>query len=303
MEVEGKMSLDRIDELMRAVFEELIAREGSATGRDALAGVPRRVKLTETDKGLNPGGFPRWETNLRLYSIDCTKAGYLQKQNGYWKITDLGSEALKLPNGAMIRSATKAYRLWKANRDGSVPPPPELEIAPPPGEDPLSVRLDAFERAEEQAREGIEQHLQKLNPYEFQDMVGHLLRAMGYFVAHNAPAGPDGGVDLLVYKDPLGTVAPRVKVQVKHRRDTKISVREIRELHGLLHADEVGLMVSSGGFTSDAAREARASSKHIDMIDLERFVTLWEQHYGHVKEDGQAMLPLAPVYFLAPVDD
>jgi hypothetical protein len=68
------------------------------------------------------------------------------------------------------------------------------------------------------------------------------------------------------------------------------TVKEIRELHGLLHNDEVGLMVSSGGFTSDAAREARSSSKHVDMIDLERLVTLWQQHYGRMSEEARAML-------------
>lgn len=129
------------------------------------------------------------------------------------------------------------------------------------------------------------------------------LRGMGYFIAHDAPPGPDGGVDLIVYKDALGTVPPRIKVQVMHRRNTKVTVKEIRELHGLLHNDEVGLMVSSGGFTSEAAREARASSKHVDMIDLERFVTLWQQHYDRIGDEGRAMLPLAPIYFLAPVEE
>src|SRR5438477_9293561 len=101
----------------------------------------------------------------------------------------------------------------------------------------------------------------RLRPTISREWWAHLLRGMGYFVAHDAPPGPDGGVDLIVYKDALGTVPPRIKVQVKHRRDTKVSVKEIRELHGLLNNDEVGLMISSGGFTSEAAREARSASK------------------------------------------
>jgi len=62
-------------------------------------------------------------------------------------------------------------------------------------------------------------------------------------------------------------------------------------------------MVSSGGFTSDSAREARSSSKHVDMIDLERFVLLWQQHYHRITEEGRAMLPLAPIYFLVPIEE
>lgn len=304
MESATLMTIERVDELMRAVFEELVAKDGSAHGRDALAAVPKRVKLTEVERSANASGVARWETNVRWHTIDCVKAGYLQKENGYWKITDLGRQALKLPKGELIRTAARLYREWKAkNGEGTGTAPEAVTPPPPPKADDATLRSEAFERAEEDAREGIERHVHKLSPYEFQDLVSHLLRAMGYFVAHNAPPGPDGGVDLIVYKDPLGTVAPRIKVQVKHRKDVKVSVKEIRELHGLLHADEVGLMVSSGGFTSDAAREARASSKHVDMMDLERFVTLWQQHYDRTTEEGRAMLPLAPVYFLAPVDE
>ena len=52
---------------------------------------------------------------------------------------------------------------------------------------------------------------------------------MGYHVPFVAPPGRDGGVDVIAYKDPLGTVAPRIKAQIKHREE-KVTVREVREL-------------------------------------------------------------------------
>lgn len=297
------MTLDRLDELMRIVFDELAKRDGSAHAREILNALSQRVQLTEVEKSLNKSGIPRWETNVRWWTSSCVKAGFLQKGAGYWKLTEQGREAMKLPKGELIREANRLYNEWAARRDKDEPKQPE---APPPEVESgdTVLRRDAFDKAEEEARRGIEEHIHKLSPFEFQELVGYLLRSMTYFIAHNAPPGPDGGVDLIVYKDPLGTVTPRIKVQVKHRRDGKVSVKEIRELHGLLqHNDEVGLMVSTGGFTSEAAREARASSKHVDMIDLERFVTLWQQHYERISEEGRAMLPLAPIYFLAPSDD
>jgi len=295
------MSLDRIGETIRAAFEEIIEHDGSARAGDVLKGVGKRLTLTDTEKSLNATGIPRWETNLRFYTTSCVKAGYLQKSNGYWKITDQGRDALvKFRKGDLIREINRRYSEW-ASRQKKDEPKDELPVEVEKTE-PL-LRNATFEKAEEQARNGIEEHIFRTAPYDFQDMVGHLLSGMGYFVAHNAPPGPDGGVDLIVYKDALGTVAPRVKVQVKHRRDTKVSPKEIRELHGLLHNDEVGLIVSSGGFTSEAMREARSSSKHVDMIDLERLVTLWQQHYDRLSEEGRAMLPLTPVFFLAPSND
>jgi restriction system protein len=296
------MPLDRIGEVLHAALEEIVARDGSAPANEVLTGVEKRVPLTDVERSLNKSGIPRWETNLRFYTTSCVKAGYLQKGNGYWKITDQGRHALKMPAPELIRDVNKKYNAWAAQRPKNQPSDEktDTEIEEKAAS---TTRAEIYEKAEEQAQSVIEEFVHALAPYDFQKMVGHLLRGMGYFIAHDAPPGPDGGVDLIVYKDALGTIPPRIKVQVKHRRDSKVSVKEIRELHGLLNNDEVGLMVSSGGFASAAAREARAASKHVDMIDLERLVLLWQQHYERITEDGRAMLPLAPIYFLAPIEE
>ncbi len=101
------MSLDRIGEVVRAALEEIAARDGSAPANEVLAGVERRVRLTEVERSPNKSGIPRWETNLRLYTTSCVKAGYLQKGNGYWKITDQGRIALKQPSGELIRDINR----------------------------------------------------------------------------------------------------------------------------------------------------------------------------------------------------
>jgi restriction system protein len=90
---------------------------------------------------------------------------------------------------------------------------------------------------------------------------------------------------------------------VKHR-EQKATAKEIRELEGLLRRDDdIGLLVSSGGFTSDAEREARASHKHIELMDLSRFVGLWQEHYDKLRESGRTMLPLVKIFFLAPDEE
>jgi len=302
MREKSLMPLDRIGELMKAMLEELIAQGGMARGTDVLAAVAKRFQFSPVELELYSNGSPRWETNLRFYTTNCVKAGWLHKSKGTWQITPEGREVVSLPPDELVRESNRRYNAWAQAR-AKEPVDQQVDdlnesAAPVP-----ALRDITFEQAAEQARNSIEQHLFTLSPYEFQDLVGHLLRAMGYFVAHTAPPGPDGGVDLVVYKDPLGTVAPRIKVQVKHRRDSKVTSREIRELQGLIQHEEVGLMVSSGGFARDAANEARRASKHIDLIDLERFVTLWQEHYSNLTEEGRAMLPLIAIYHLAPTED
>lgn len=66
---------------------------------------------------------------------------------------------------------------------------------------------------------------------------------------------------------------------------------------------DIGLIVSSAGFTSETEKEVRSSTRHIETMDLERVITLWEQHYGKVREQGKALLPLAKLYFLTPTEE
>jgi restriction system protein len=70
---------------------------------------------------------------------------------------------------------------------------------------------------------------------------------------------------------------------------------------GLLQNDnDVGMFVSSAGFTSDAKTTARGSHVHVELIDLERFIALWQEFYLKLTDEDKALLPLVPIYFYAP---
>jgi len=123
---------------------------------------------------------------------------------------------------------------------------------------------------------------------------------MGYYTPFIAPSGKDGGVDIIAYRDPLGTVAPRIKVQVKHREQSA-SVHEIRQLMGLLQKDgDAGIFISSGGFTPDSKTTARTSHVHVELIDLSRFIELWQEFYHKLTDEDKSRLPLIPIYFYSP---
>ena len=93
---------------------------------------------------------------------------------------------------------------------------------------------------------------------------------------------------------------PRTKVQVRRRKD-KINVEGLRSFMTLLGDQDVGIFVSTGGFTSDAESEARTQEKRkVTLLDLEKLFDLWVQHYDKVAESDKRLLPLKPVYYLAP---
>jgi len=155
---------------------------------------------------------------------------------------------------------------------------------------------------QETAADGIRQRIFSLNAYQFQDLVAALLRAMGYFTPFIAPRGKDGGVDIVAYQDPLGAANPRIKLQVKHRQNNPVTVQEVRELVGLLgKVGDVGMFVSSGGFTSDAKQLARNTHVHVELIDLERLIDLWQDFYVKMDDEQKEHLRLRPVYFYDPI--
>ena len=161
-------------------------------------------------------------------------------------------------------------------------------------------RTASYEQAVATAREEIEGHIKRLDPYAFQDFVAALLRGMGYYTPFVAPKGPDKGVDIIAYKDPLGAETPRVKVQVKHRSNDKVSRKEVAELHCILKKDEMGIIVSSSGFTPDAILEVRNASTHIESIDRNQLIDLWGEYYERLSEEDKQILPLKRIWFLAP---
>jgi restriction endonuclease Mrr len=86
-------------------------------------------------------------------------------------------------------------------------------------------------------------------PYDFQELVAELLKAMGYHVAWVSPPGKDAGIDIVAWVDPLGTRPPRIKVQVKRRTD-KVGADGLRSFLAVIGAEDVGIYVAAGGFTT-----------------------------------------------------
>jgi len=146
---------------------------------------------------------------------------------------------------------------------------------------------------------GIKDFIAKKKPYDFQFLIGALLRAMGYYTPFISPKGRDGGVDIIAYSDPLGVKIPRLKVQVKHYPNSAISVDDVRSLKGITNAaSEIGLFVTSGTFSKEAERSARDGNIHIRLIDGEELVELWKTNYHNLSDEDKNMLPLHPIYFL-----
>ena len=216
--------------------------------RELMNRVGRQADLNDWAKErYEVTGNVRWQSIMQFFSITCAKAGYLVKKKGVWYITPEGEEALKLGKDEFIWSAIVAYRKWKAELQS-----PSCDESSTHGEEETNGDSDtisfSYENIEQVALEGFERYISKKNAYEFQDLVAALLRGMGYHTPFVAPKGKDGGIDVIAYRDPLGTESPRIQVQIKHRSNSA-TVHEVRQLMGLLQKEgDVGIFVSTGGF-------------------------------------------------------
>jgi restriction system protein len=265
--------------------------------KEVLREVERTLGLTEFEKSEYPRspGVRRFEKIARFSTIGAVKAGWLVKNKGQWLLTDEGRTALSaFPDPeALFRESDRLYRVWEKSQ-----PDEEDSVDDPEAESPSAAIT--LEEAEENAREAIHAYLAAMPPYDFQNLVAALLRAMDYHVSWIAPPGPDRGVDIVAYNDPLGATGPRIKVQVKRRSD-KVAVQGIRSFMAVLSTNDVGIFVTTSGFTSEAQAEARQQeSRRVSLLALDELIDLWVEHYEALPESEKQLLPLRPIYYLAP---
>ena len=149
-----------------------------------------------------------------------------------------------------------------------------------------------YEEVKAQADELIADHIHQLDPFEFEELVAAVLRAMGYQAVTTDP-GPDRGIDIVAHPDALGFEKPLIKVQVKHRQSTA-GGPAMREFVGTLRPEESGLFVSTGGFTNDASTEAEHA--HVTLLDRDRFIQLLLEHYDDLESEHTARIPLRRVW-------
>jgi restriction system protein len=289
----------RKGELVRGVFAILESNPDGLPAREVLRLLDQVVPPTawEAEDYPNRPGVRRYEKTVRFATIGPVKAGWMTKDHGQWTLTDEGRDAYRTYTDPeeFIRRAGALYREWKRARGAE-----EEEEEAPDAEAPSPSAT--LEEAEELAWTEIRDFLQHMPPYEFQDLVAALLRAMEYHVAYIAPAGPDQGIDIVAFRDPLGATQPRIKVQVKRRRDST-GAEGLRAFMAVLGDQDVGIFVSTGGFTSEAQREARTQERRrLTLIDARALFELWVEHVDAMPEEDRRLLPLRRVHFLAPSD-
>lgn len=118
---------------------------------------------------------------------------------------------------------------------------------------------------------------------DFEKQVAEVYRERGYHVEELGGNGPDGGVDLRMRRDGLTTV-----VQCKRWKTYKVSVQPVRELFGVMAAENAdrAIFISSGIYTQDALRFAEG--KPIELIDGAQLAEMLRRFQTSLRESVES---------------
>jgi restriction system protein len=274
------------------VLEILSNHNDGLHWKELFAELEKVMPATEFENSNYPtNGNRRRPYVVRFATIAISKAGWLTKEKGIWTITEQGKKALvQFPTPEQLQQeASRLYKDWHSEH---------ADEDSPEVEDRKIESATSIDLAEENALLSISEYLSTMPPYDFQDMVGALLDAMGYYVDWIAPPGKDGGIDLIAFQDKIGASGRRIKVQVKRKADPA-GTSVIHSFLGVLSEDDIGIFICTGGFSSDATRIAREQqNKRLTLIDTERLVKLWIEYYQKLPQSSRSFMPLRPVYYL-----
>lgn len=159
------------------------------------------------------------------------------------------------------------------------------------------------ENLSERAEEAVRQILKKMGHDDFQRVVGAVFRAAGFTELFNsAGIGADGGIDIILSKNPLGA-GERIIVQVKHTGDP-VNQPDLQQLLGTLKPNEFGMMVSLNGVKSNGQRFWRENrDRLLRPMDASDLIQMLQENYEKLLDEDKALLPLKRVFVPFSVDE
>ena len=187
-------------------------------------------------------------------------------------------------------SRNDAARRVEAVLEGKPDPGPSVlpdkpTDPPSPTDDQTEGDFDLAQLAHDQIVEKIQE---RFTGHELTRLVDAVLQADGWVTSRSAP-GPDGGVDILAGRGPLGLDAPRLCVQVKSQ-NSPADVTIYRTLQGTMQTfkAEQGLLVCWGGFNQAVSRESRQSHFVVRLWDSGDLVEAIYRNYEQLPAEIQA---------------
>jgi len=137
-----------------------------------------------------------------------------------------------------------------------------------------------IEQHNRRIRQQLRGRLLKMDPTEFEELIGLLLAELGFEEVETTRRSKDGGIDVRGTLVVGGVIRTQMAVQVK-RWKTKDHVQApvVQQVRGSLGTHEQGLIITTSDFSSGARKEAdRPNAVPVGLMNGEKLVELLAQH-------------------------
>ena len=249
-----KREVPQFDELMDPTLQALKRLGGSASIDELVPEIVRLMGLPQEVADVPHGTTGRTELEYRSAwaRTYLRRAGLIENsERGIWALTALGSQTTSLDGRKIARDVARQFQTERAETGESGEPAAagEREAAITWQDKLLSV-------------------LQAMDPIAFERLCQRILRESGFIEVEVTKRSGDGGIDGYGTIRLGGLISFNVLFQSKRHKDN-IGPETVRDFRGAMvgRADK-GVIISTGGFTLEARREAtRDGAPPIDLID------------------------------------
>lgn len=249
-----KRDVPQFDELMNPTLQALKRLGGSASIDELVPEIVRLLGLPQEATDVPHGNSGRTELEYRAAwaRTYLRKAGLIENsERGIWALTPQGSQTESVAGRQIARDVARQFQLERAEAGE----PGELAVA------------DDTERAITW-QDKLVSVLQTMDPIAFERLCQRILRESGFIEVEITKRSGDGGIDGHGTIRLGGLISFNVLFQSK-RYKGNIGPDIVRDFRGAMvgRADK-GVIISTGGFTLEARREAtRDGAPPIDLID------------------------------------
>ncbi|MFZ6664097.1 restriction endonuclease [Peijinzhouia sedimentorum] len=123
----------------------------------------------------------------------------------------------------------------------------------------------------------------ELGHTEFELLVAHILKSLGFEATQDTGRVGDGGIDFEGVLDVMGVASINLQVQVKRYDKGLIGEKDIRNFRGALKKDYQGCFVTLSKFNKKASESANDKEREsINLIDGEQLIEIFIEKYDKV---------------------
>ena len=275
-----------------------------------------RLPANRQLKFLNRVGWAAFELKTAKLVESPQRAHYQITDRGMELITELRAdqEAILNPNFLMrydeyreyredLRAKAKA-RAQKRNEQADQESPnneilPE-SLDPEDFETPDEMVDDArgaIDKINSDVEDRIKTATREVSPKRFEEIILHLLKAMGYGEGKTLGKVKDDGIDGVIRQDDLGV--DKIYFQAKRFTENKVSSGVVRDFSGALDFEKAykGILVTTSDFTDSAKETAKGMQKNIVLINGKKLAELMLRHNVGCTEEGLVVKSMDEKFF------